>query len=128
MPRFCLALLFLLLSFSCKKEELALNGQSVKAQVLYRSCAGTILHWIDAPASKGQNWQWGTNPNAPVSTANPAKIYPNCVSAFDIPTDRQGLGDTLELTYKELAGPSGLVCGLGGLPTIYISVKQVKRY
>lgn len=112
--------------WSCSKEDLALNGQSVKAQVLYRSCAGTTLQWIETPTSKGQDWQWTTDPTAPASQTNPIKVYPNCVSAFDIPMEKQVVGDTLEFSYQEIKSPSGNVCSLGGLPTLYISVKHLK--
>ncbi len=121
--------LFMLLStsaISCSNEDLALDGQAVKARVLYRSCAGTILQMVDQKSTVGKDWLWFTDPNGPQDGSNQAKVYPRCVSAFDIPTSRQVVGDTLEFTYKELAGPSGLVCAIGGLPAAYISVRELR--
>lgn len=127
MKRVFLFVLFLAVALSCSKEDLALDGQAVKARVLYRSCAGTILQMLDAKSTIGKEWNWFTDLDGPFDRFNPGKVYPNCVSAFDIPTNRQLTGDTLEFTYKELTGPSGLVCALGGFPTAYISVKSLKN-
>lgn len=127
MQRLLLFVLLWVFGVACSKEDLALNGQSAKARVLYPSCAGTVLQWVDrGPTGNGQQWLWFTDLKGPFDKDNPAKTYPNCVSAFDVSSDRQVIGDTLEFTYKELSGPLGDVCALGGLPTVYVSVKALK--
>ncbi|WP_461137795.1 hypothetical protein [Spirosoma pomorum] len=121
-----LIVLFLVLCLSCSKEELALNGRHVKARVLYNSCAGTVIQWVQAPTSKGKEWLWFTNLGGPFDQSNPAKTYPDCVTAFDIPFDRLTVNDTIEFSYQELSSPPEVVCAIGGLPANYISVKGLK--
>ncbi len=53
--------------------------------------------------------------------------YRHCVTAFDIPSGKEIVADTLEFTYNELVGPPGLVCTIGGLPNAYISVGQLRN-
>lgn len=118
--------LFLVVCLSCSKEDLALDGQPVKARVLYRSCAGTVIQWVKSPTSQGTDWQWFTDLSGPLDQSNPAKTYPDCVSAFGIPSDRQIVNDTLEFSYQELSWPPGNVCAIGGMPNKYISVKGLK--
>lgn len=115
------------IAIGCSKDGLSANDRLVKARILYPSCAGTVVQFIDSTHTVGTNWRWFTNLKQPFDASNPIKFYPNSVSAFNIPTNKQVIGDTLEFVYEELNGPSGLVCALGGLPASYISVKKLKN-
>lgn len=91
------------------------------------TCAGTVLQFIDSTSTVGKDWLWFGNLNGPLDASNPVKVYPKCVSAFDIPGNRQITGDTIGFTYQELVNPPGLICAIGGLPNAHISVKSVKN-
>ena len=110
----------------CSKNELSADGQFVKARVLYVSCAGTVLQFIDPTGTIGTDWRWFANLKEPFDASNPTAFYPKAVTAFAIPPSRQAIGDTLAFTYSELTEPSSLVCALGGIPTCYISVNRLK--
>lgn len=126
MQRITLIVLLLTFGVACSPEDLADNGNYVRARVMWPSCGGTVLQFIDSTTNAGKDWPWFKDLNEPIGSPNIAQVYPNCVSAFDIPRSRQVVGDTLEFTYRKLTGPSGLVCAIGGLPSAYISVKSLK--
>lgn len=126
MQRGFLLVFFWAIAVGCSKDDLSADDQFVKARVLYVSCAGTVLQFIDATSTTGTDWRWFAKLKEPFDASNPTAFYPNAVTAFAIPPSRQAIDDTLAFTYSELTEPSGLVCALGGLPTRYISVNRLK--
>ena len=118
---------FLLVSSGCSKETLDAGGDYVKARVMYVSCGGTVLQFIKSTNNLGKDWLWFKNKTGPFDSTNPAETYPECVTAFDIPAKSEVVGDTLEFTYSQLQSPRGTVCAIGGLPNVYISVRQLRK-
>ena len=127
MQRGFLLVLLLAVVVGCSKDDPSAGGHFVKARVLYVSCAGTVLQFIDSTGTANTDWRWFAKLKEPFDASNPTTFYPNTVTAFAIPVSRQAIGDTLAFTYSELTAPSGLVCALGGLPTRYISVNRLKN-
>jgi hypothetical protein len=119
-------LLFLTVESSCSKDDLALNRNHVRARVMLSSCGGTVLQFIDATPARGKDWLWFKNLNGPFDAANPAQTYPRCITAFKVPKVRQIVGDTLDFTYDQITNPPGPICTIGGLPTVYISIDNLK--
>ena len=117
---------FLLVSSGCSKETLDAGGDYVKARVMYVSCGGTVLQLLDSTSITGTNWRWFRNLTGPLDASNSPQDYRHCITAFDIPSDRETISDTLEFTYKKLSGPPSPICTIGGLPNAYISVRQLR--
>jgi hypothetical protein len=119
-------LLLLTVQLSCNRDDLVIDKNRVRARVMLTSCGGTVLQFTNLSKAVGKDWLWFKNINGPRDASNPAQVYPNCVTATDLPKERQTIGDTLEFTYKEPTGLSGVVCSIGGLPSIYISIDNLK--
>lgn len=126
MRRTVLLLLFTV-TFSCKKDDLAINKNYVKARVMLNSCGGTVLQFVDSSTATGEDWLWFKDIRGPLDASNPAQVYPKCATATNVPKERQIVGDTLEFTYQEPIGSSSIVCSIGGLPRIYISIDNLKN-
>jgi hypothetical protein len=120
-------LILLTLGLSCNRDNLTINKKHVNARVMLSSCGGTVLQFTDLSEPIGEDWLWFKNISGPLDTSNPAQIYPRCVTATNVPKERQTIGDTLKFTYMEPTGSSSVVCSIGGLPKTYISIDNLEN-
>lgn len=114
-----------LIAVSCSTRNVSVEDDYIQARVMYTSCGGTVLQFIDSTKTHGKDWLWFKNLNGPFDASNAAQVYPRCVTAFVIPKERQILGDTLRFTYETISNPPGSVCTIGGLPMTYVSIKRL---
>ena len=118
MKKFIMFLGLLLISLSCKKNEVSQiesdkTFYTTKARILEISCAGQVVQLIDNTENKGENFWGRSHLNGIQDSSNPKDtIYKNCVVLNPVPQNRIILGDTLEFTYSKVNGFKN-VCVLG---------------
>ena len=110
--------LFVLLIFSCAKQDDDAGEQYCNnARVIRPTCGGTVVQ-ILRPDNIGREWTDFFTPDKP--------SYANCVLVGNIPQEKQVENSIISIKYKIVEQLDGLFCEIGGLPSV--NAKVVKLY